>query len=76
MKIRIIVLTFFLGFCLIVKSQDRYAILEQKLIYLSKTSPCLKKKVDLFVNGATIRQFIRTIGVNNNSKTQQISKRA
>ncbi len=66
MKIRIIVLTFFLSFCFMAKSQDRFAILEQRLIDLGKTSPGLNEKVDLSINGATIQEFIRAIGVNNN----------
>jgi type IV pilus assembly protein PilQ len=65
MKIRIIVLTFFLSFCFIAKSQDRFAILEQRLIDLGKTSPGLNEKVDLSINGASIQEFIRAIGVNN-----------
>ncbi len=48
------------------KSQDRFAILEQRLIDLGKTSPGLNEKVDLSINGATIQEFIRAIGVNNN----------
>lgn len=66
MKIRIIILTFFLSFCFVAKSQDRFAILEQRLIDLGKTSPGLNEKVDLSINGATIQEFIRAIGVNNN----------
>ncbi len=65
MKIRIIVLTFFLSFCFMAKSQDRFAILEQRLIDLGKTSPGLNEKVDLSINGASIQEFIRAIGVNN-----------
>jgi type IV pilus assembly protein PilQ len=47
------------------KSQDRFAILEQRLIDLGKTSPGLNEKVDLSINGASIQEFIRAIGVNN-----------
>jgi len=66
MKIKIIILSFFLSFCFVAKSQDRFAILEQKLIDLGKTNPGLNEKVDLSINGATIQEFIRAIGVNNN----------
>ena len=66
MKIRILILTFFIGICFAAKSQDRFAILEQKLIELGKTSPGLNEKVDLSINGATIPEFIRAIGVHNN----------
>jgi type IV pilus assembly protein PilQ len=66
MKIRIIVLVM-LAFCCVAKAQDRFAILEQKLIELGKTSaPGLNEKVDLSINGASIQEFIRAVGVNNN----------
>jgi type IV pilus assembly protein PilQ len=56
-----------LAFCFIAKAQDRFAILEQKLIELGKTSsPGLNEKVDLSINGASIQEFIRAVGVNNN----------
>lgn len=48
------------------KSQDRFAILEQKLIELSKTSPGLNEKVDLSINGSSIQEFIRAIAASNN----------
>lgn len=66
MKIKILLLITILSFCLITKAQDRFAILEQKLIELGKTTPGLNEKVDLSINGATIQEFIRAVGVNNN----------
>lgn len=66
MKTKIIILSFFLSLCFVAKSQDRFAILEQKLIDLGKTNPGLNEKVDLSINGASIQEFIRAIGVNNN----------
>lgn len=66
MKVKIILFAFLVCFCFIVKSQDRFAILEQKLIEVGKSSPGLNEKVDLSINGATIQEYIRLIGVNNN----------
>jgi type IV pilus assembly protein PilQ len=66
MKIKIIVTVFLFAFCFVAKSQDRFAILEQKLIELSKTSPGLNEKVDLSINGSSIQEFIRAIAASNN----------
>lgn len=66
MKIRILILAFFIGFCFIAKSQDRFAILEQKLIEVSKFSPGLNEKVDLSINGSSIQEYIKAIGISNN----------
>lgn len=66
MKTRIIILVL-IAFCYVAKAQDRFAILEQKLIELGKTSaPGLNEKVDLSINGASIQEFIRAVGVSNN----------
>lgn len=66
MKTRIIVLVL-IAFCYVANAQDRFAILEQKLIELGKTSaPGLNEKVDLSINGASIQEFIRAVGVSNN----------
>lgn len=48
------------------KSQDRFAILEQRLIDLGKTSPGLNEKVDLSINASSIQEFIRAIAASNN----------
>lgn len=48
------------------KAQDRFAILEQKLIEVGKQSPGINEKVDVSFTGSTIQEFIRAIGVNNN----------
>jgi len=66
MKIKIIVLTFLLGFCFLAKSQDRFAVLEQKLIELGKSNPGLNEKVDLSINSSSIQEFIRAIATSNN----------
>jgi len=66
MKTRCLILVLFV-FCLAGRAQDRFAILEQKLIELAKTSaPGLNEKVDLSINGASIQEFIRAVGVSNN----------
>lgn len=65
MKIsRLIVVFLFLSVG--VFGQDRFAILEQKLIEVGKSSPGINEKVELSINGATIQEFIRAIGVSNN----------
>lgn len=56
-----------IAFCYVARAQDRFAIMEQKLIELGKTSaPGLNEKVDLSINGASIQEFIRAVGVSNN----------
>lgn len=56
-----------IAFCYVARAQDRFAIIEQKLIELGKTSaPGLNEKVDLSINGASIQEFIRAVGVSNN----------
>lgn len=66
MKIKVLLLVVSFLFCLSAKSQDRFAILEQKLIEVGKSSPGINEKVDLSINGVTIQEFIRAIGVSNN----------
>lgn len=66
MKTRCLILVLMI-FCLVARAQDRFAILEQKLIDLGRTSaPGLNEKVDLSINGASIQEFIRAVGVSNN----------
>lgn len=66
MKIKVLLLIVSFVFCFSAKSQDRFAILEQKLIEVGKSSPGINEKVDLSINGVTIQEFIRAIGVSNN----------
>lgn len=66
MKIRVLLLVVSFVFCFSAKSQDRFAILEQKLIEVGKSSPGINEKVDLSMNGVTIQEYIRAIGVSNN----------
>lgn len=66
MKTKALIFIFLFAFAAFARAQDRFAILEQKLIDVSKISPGLNEKVDLSINGATIQEFIRAVGVNNN----------
>ncbi len=66
MKTNIILILFFSFVVKITSAQDRFAILEQKLIEVSKSSPGINEKVDVSFTGSTIQEFIRAIGVNNN----------
>jgi type IV pilus assembly protein PilQ len=66
MKTKCLIFIFLAAFAFSVKAQDRFAILEQKLIEVGKISPGINEKVDLSINGATIQEFIRAVGVNNN----------
>ncbi len=66
MKTNKIILILLLVLTFTAKAQDRFAILEQKLIEVGKVSPGINEKVDLSINGASIQEFIRAIGVNNN----------
>ncbi len=66
MKFRILFVVILLSGCFVLKSQDRFAILEQKLIEVSKVSPGINEKVDLSVTGVSIQEFIRAVGMSNN----------
>ncbi|MGB3948537.1 MAG: hypothetical protein WBM13_11175 [Bacteroidia bacterium] len=46
--------------------QDRFAVLETKLISLSETTPGLNAKVELSVNALPIQEFIRALATSNN----------
>jgi type IV pilus assembly protein PilQ len=66
MKTNLFILLFILFLSIGLKAQDRFAILEQKLIEVAKISPGISEKVDVSINGVTIQEFIRAIGVQNN----------
>lgn len=56
--IAVFVFAFFCG-----NAQDRFAILDQKLYELSKTTPGLTQKLEMSVNNTAIQDFIRGIGI-------------
>jgi type IV pilus assembly protein PilQ len=66
MKIKLFILSFLLFIITSMSAQDRFAILEQKLIEVGKISPGINEKVDVSINGVSIQEFIRAIGVQNN----------
>lgn len=65
MKIRLLVIVFL---CLTVfaQAQDRFDVLEEKLTQLAKSYPGIDDKVTLSMNGASVQEYIRAIGINNN----------
>ncbi|PBQ30206.1 general secretion pathway protein GspD [Sphingobacteriaceae bacterium] len=65
MRVRYIV-GIFLLVCSFVRAQDRFDILDEKLYQLAKNYPGVNEQVDLSMNGATIQEYIKTIGVTNN----------
>jgi type IV pilus assembly protein PilQ len=66
MKIKFFVILMIGFLSLYTNAQDRFEILEQKLVSLAKTTPGLNEKVDVSVNGVSIQEFIRGIANNNN----------
>lgn len=65
MKTNLITLLLFTLFTISINAQDRFDILEQKLIEVGKISPGINEKVDLSINGVTIQEFISAVGVQN-----------
>lgn len=47
-------------------SQERFAVIENKLKEISATTPGLNEKVELSVNGVSIQEFIRGLAATNN----------
>jgi len=65
MKNKIIILVLvFAGY--LARSQDRFDLLDEKLNQLSKNYPGINEQVELSMNGASIQEYIRTIGATNN----------
>jgi type IV pilus assembly protein PilQ len=65
MKCKIVIVLLVFASCLI-KAQDRFDVLDEKLIQLAKNYPGINEQVDLSMNGASIQEYIRTIGATNN----------
>lgn len=49
-----------------VNAQDRFDLLDEKLMQLSKNYPGINEQVDLSMSGASIQEYIKTIGATNN----------
>jgi type IV pilus assembly protein PilQ len=49
-----------------IRGQDRFDLMEEKLNQLARNYPGINEQVDLSMNGATIQEYIRTIGSTNN----------
>lgn len=65
MKIKSLIVVFlFLTF--FAQAQDRFDVIEEKLTQLAKSYPGIDDKVTLSMNGASIQEYIRAIGTNNN----------
>ena len=65
MKIRILILAFFLTIT-VLNGQDRFDILDEKLNQIGKNYPGINDKVELSLKDATIQDFVRAIGTSNN----------
>ena len=65
MKFRIII-ALFLCSAYLLRAQDRFDLLDEKLMQLSKNYPGINEQVDLSMSGASIQEYIRTIGTTNN----------
>jgi type IV pilus assembly protein PilQ len=66
MKTKLYIIFLIFIFSLRYSAQDRFDILEQKLIEVGKVSPGINDKVDLSINGVSIQEFIRAVGFQNN----------
>lgn len=53
-------------FVLLFRAQDRFDLLEEKLNQLAKNYPGVNEQVDLSITGASIQEYIKTIGETNN----------
>lgn len=65
MKIKYLILVFLFTVAF-AKGQDRFDLLDEKLNQLSKNYPGINEQVDLSMNGASIQEYIKTIGATNN----------
>jgi len=61
-----IFITIFICFSFLLNAQDRLDVIEEKLNQLAKDYPGINDKVELSMNGASIQEYVRAIGTNNN----------
>src|SRR5258708_27535800 len=66
MKIKILFIGFFVLLVSLASAQDRFDLLDEKLNQLAKNYPGINEKVELSMNGATVQDFVRAVGTNNN----------
>jgi type IV pilus assembly protein PilQ len=64
MRIKILMFLFFATINFVI-AQDRFELLDEKLVQMAKNYPSLNDKVELSVNNVSIQEFIRAIGNNN-----------
>ncbi|MGE0567525.1 MAG: type II secretion system protein GspD [Bacteroidia bacterium] len=62
---RKILVSFFICFSALVYSQDRLTVIEEKLNQLAKSYPGIDDKVELSMDGASIQEYVRAIGISN-----------
>jgi type IV pilus assembly protein PilQ len=65
MRKKIFIIIFHFSFIISI-AQDRFEVIEEKLNQLAKNYPGINEQVDLSMNGASIQEYIRTIGTTNN----------
>jgi type IV pilus assembly protein PilQ len=61
-----IIILVVLCFGIVLKAQDRFDVLDEKLNQLAKNYPGINDQVDLSMNGASIQEYVRAIGASNN----------
>lgn len=65
MRLRIVILICF-GLVHFANAQDRFDVIDEKLNQLAKNYPGINQQVDLSMSGASIQEYIKTIGATNN----------
>lgn len=66
MKTKLIYIVVLFSLFTLVNAQDRFDLLDEKLIQLGKSYPGINDKVELSVTSASIQDFVRAIGTSNN----------
>jgi len=61
-----IIIFAFLCIASLVQAQDRFDVLEEKLNQMAKSYPGVDEKVEVSLNGASIQEYVKAIGVSNN----------
>lgn len=66
MKLRYILFILLTVTAYLSHAQDRFDLLEEKLNQLAKNYPGIHEQVELSMNGASIQEYVRAIGIANN----------